>query len=171
MRPKRTPFRDLVRSSALWARLILLTVIAGMPTAAMAVSCTGATGTLAFGTYDTRASLPNDSSSGYVEMRCTCSGLDCIAFGYNIEIQSGGSGDAANRKMKRTGGTETLRYELYRDATHLLPWGEGSSALGGLYLLGQFGSWQRVYVNGRIPAGQAVRSGAYTDTPGVVINF
>jgi len=73
--------------------------------------------------------------------------------------------------MKRTGGTETLRYELYRDATRLLPWGTGSSALGGLYLLGQFGAWQRFYVNGRIPAGQAVRSGAYADTPGVVINF
>jgi len=73
--------------------------------------------------------------------------------------------------MTRSGGTETLRYELHRDVTHLLPWDVGLNALGGLYLLNQFGAWQRTYVNGRIPAGQSVRSGSYSDAPAVIITY
>lgn len=73
--------------------------------------------------------------------------------------------------MTRTGGTETLRYGLYRDVLRLLPWDSGPNALGGLYLLNQFGAWQRTYVYGRIPAGQSVPAGSYADSPGVTITY
>jgi len=70
--------------------------------------------------------------------------------------------------MTRTGGSETLNYQLYVDGLYLTPW---TSAQSQLYLLSQMGGGQTVYVYGRIPAGQAVRVGDYTDGPGVVITY
>lgn len=114
--------------------------------------------------------LPADPS-GYVDLRCTCSGLDCLIFGYSIEIQAGASGSVTSRKMKRDDGPETLAYTLYRDLTRLLPWNTGSNAFGGTYLLAQFGVTQRIPVYGRIPAGQVIPAGAYKETPSVAVVY
>lgn len=70
--------------------------------------------------------------------------------------------------MTRTGGTETLNYQLYVDALYLTQW---TSAQTELYLLSQMGSGQTVYVYGKIPAGQGVRVGDYTDSPGITVVY
>ncbi|MBU1376914.1 MAG: spore coat U domain-containing protein [Alphaproteobacteria bacterium] len=70
--------------------------------------------------------------------------------------------------MTRQGGTETLNYQLYVDALYLSPW---TSSQTQLYLLTQMGVGQTVYVYGRIPAGQGVRVGDYTDAPGILITY
>lgn len=106
-----------------------------------------------------------------MDVRCTCSGLDCVLFGYQVEIQAGASGSTADRRLVRTGGSETLKYGLYRDLARTQPWGVGPNSAGAVYLLSLFGSVQRLSVYGAIPAGQAVRAGTYRDTPLVVITY
>jgi spore coat protein U-like protein len=64
-----------------------------------------------------------------------------------------------------------MKYGLFRDVTRLLPWGQGANALGGLYLLNMFGAWNRTTVYGRIDANQTVPSGAYSDSPAIVVTY
>lgn len=107
-----------------------------------------------------------------MEVRCTCTLLDCVAFGYGVEIGAGSSGSATDRRLLKAGQSSGgLSYSLYRDATHLLVWDVGANKLSVTYLLALFGSWQRSYVYGRIPAGQVVSTGAYSDAPTVILTY
>lgn len=148
------------------------TILCAWPTPARAsLSCVAQTGAVAFGTYDP-AALLSDDTTGYVEMKCTCTGLDCLAFGYSIGLDSGASGNVSDRRLRKTGQTSGgIMYGLYRDLTRLLPWDNGSNKLSGSYLLSGFGTFQRTLIYGRIPAGQVVSSGGYSDTVGVTITF
>ena len=143
----------------------------GLAAAAQAKTCTVSTGAVAFGVYEGGAPSDNDAS-GYVDVACTCSGgADCLDFSYTIEIQAGGSGSAAARRMQRASGTETLNYALFRDSTRTLNWAAGADAVTNTYTSDLFGSYQRTPVYGRVPAGQHVTPGSYVDTPGVVITY
>jgi spore coat protein U-like protein len=143
----------------------------GMAAAAQAKTCTVSTGAVAFGVYEGGAPGHNEAS-GHVDVACTCSGgLDCADFSYTIELQAGGSGSAAARRMQRVSGTETLNYGLFQDSSRTVHWAGGADAVTRTYLTADFGSFQRTPVYGRIPAGQHVTPGSYVDTPGVVITY
>ncbi len=107
-----------------------------------------------------------------MEIRCTCTLLDCVALPYTIAIGPGASGNINAREMRRAGETSGgLGYELHRDPTRLLAWGTGLNALSAIYALALFGTWQRQTVYGRATAGQTVASGTYTDTPLVTVTY
>src|ERR1700760_182427 len=111
------PRRALAPSSAGWALPIFFAIVlCVMPMPANAtLSCQATTGKLDFGTYNP-ASLGNDDSSGYVQMKCTCTGLDCVGFGYVIGIGSGASGSVTDRRLRLTTQTSGgLKYALFRD--------------------------------------------------------
>src|SRR5262245_61931217 len=129
------------RSGAQAIGMMILSVACAAPagSAQAALSCQVQTEAVVFPSYKATQAAPTDGS-GAIEMRCTCSGLDCLAFGYSLEIQSGSSGSVTDRRLRRTGGAETLRYGLFRDALRQSPWGVGANALGGLYLLSNFGT-------------------------------
>ncbi len=116
--------------------------------------------------------VPPTDSTGAVEVKCTCTGLDCLAFGYTIEIGAGASGSVSDRRLRRAGeSSDGLKYQLFRDATRLFPWDTGANKASVLYLLNLFGSWQSTTVYGRVLAGQTVASGAYSDSPAVLISY
>src|ERR1700761_3672924 len=79
-----------------WARLCVVcsllmscvTIPCVWPTPAHAtLSCQAQTAAVAFGAYNPSATTNNDTT-GLVQMKCTCTGLDCVAFGYTIGIGS-----------------------------------------------------------------------------------
>jgi spore coat protein U-like protein len=76
-----------------------------------------------------------------------------------------------NRLMTRSGGSETLRYNLYTTPSHTSIWGDGST--GTLFVSGTGnGSEQRYSVHGRMPAQSPTPNpGGYSDTITVTMTY
>lgn len=122
-------------------------------------SCTIAVDPLDFGSIGTltTGASPVDASAA-IDVTCT-SDAD-----YQVGLDLGGNADDDQRRLRNTGATnEYLNYGLFTEnATYTDAWGDtldtdtvvgtGSSAE------------QTLTVYGRIPAGQAVSLGAYTDS-------
>jgi len=117
-----------------------------------------------FGAYDVFNPAPTDSS-GSLTYTCT-SLLSTIT----IDLSKGGSSDYIPRRMSKGG--DSMSYNLYRDASRLTVWGDGT---GGTSRYGPvtppLGSPVTVTIYGRIPPLQNVRAGTYTDTITATLNF
>lgn len=125
-------------------------------------SITANTGT-AFGNYDVYSNLPLDIS-GSVTYLCL------LSLSVTIDLSAGSSGTATARQMTRVGGG-TLNYNLYLDAARTFVWGNGT---GGTFHYGPIIALLTavtVPIFGRIPAGQDVSTGDYTDTVVITLNY
>ncbi|WP_082438692.1 MULTISPECIES: spore coat U domain-containing protein [unclassified Sphingomonas] len=141
------------------------------PTTADAVSCTVSTMPVRFGVYNPLQTAPL-TTTGTINVACTCTVVDCIAFGYRIDVSAGQSGNIAQRELRS--GSKRLQYNLYSDPGFSGIWGSGIGGTGGvgvLYLLSLFGSRQPMTVYARLPARQTAQPGAYSDTPVVTIIY
>jgi spore coat protein U-like protein len=96
-------------------------------------------------------------------VRATCnSGLP-----YTIALSGGGHEVAGQRRMRD--GSEYVSYDLYSDAGRSQRWGDGAPDP---VLVGTgTGVEQPIPVYGRVPSGQAVGSGTYTDTVTATITY
>lgn len=127
-------------------------------------TCTITAAPLAFGSYDpldAHRSQPLDSQST-VTVRCG------VGTPTRVEMDSGANAQAGVRRMAAFG--EYLTYELYQDSAHGRVWGSGADAVlvsGATHA----GDPVRHIVQGRIPAGQSVTPGDYTDTVQVILHF
>lgn len=128
--------------------------------AARAAGCTVSTSGLSFGTYDVFSPL-NDDITGTISVNCA-SGTS-----YSLSLSTG-FGTYASRTM--TSGTNLLAYNLFLDPTRLTIWGDGS---GGTGIASGVGTGTNVdtSVYGRIPAGQNVSVGNYSDVITVTVTF
>ncbi|KAG8150363.1 hypothetical protein BFF94_028030 [Burkholderia catarinensis] len=153
-------FRAAIAVAAIAAGVALLAA----PPASAATTCTmNAPSTMVFGTYDT---INAAASAVTISINCTGSG----SFTPTISA-SAGQGAYANRLMARTGGTQTLGYNLYLDSAHTTIWGDGT---GGTSMI----SWGKLNgagtfsatVYGLIRGGQNVVPGGYADQ-GITILF
>lgn len=117
-----------------------------------------------FGSYDVFNPSPTTATAS-ITFRCTGSG------GTNIMTMtlSAGSGTFANRAL--LSGTESLVYNLFLDATYTQIWGDGSPGTFVFSIDPNSSGRRNVTVYGRIPAGQDVGVGSYTDTITVTMNF
>ena len=140
---------------------LLLLLGAAVPARA---ACTISTTTLAFGSYNVFATTPLDST-GTVTYRCTPIGLLI-----QISLDRGGAPTFNPRRMLR--GAEPLNYNLYRDAARTTIWGDGT---GGTQIYSVIVTPPArpvdVPIYGRIPVGQDVTAGPYTNTITATINF
>lgn len=129
-----------------------------------AAACTVSATPVAFGTYDVFAATPLDST-GSVTYRCEPRDRNIT-----ITLDAGGGGSFSARRMSGAG--DTLRYNLYLDAARTTVFGDGT---GGTALYSDRNPPGNrdvtVTVYGRIPAGQDVSAGIYTDVVTVTINF
>jgi spore coat protein U-like protein len=116
-----------------------------------------------FGAYNVFIPTPTDST-GSITYTCT------PMFTTTINLSKGSAPSYFPRQMRKGG--ESLFYNLYRDAQRVLVWGDGT---GGASRYGPVlppaGSRVTVTIYGRIPAGQDVSAGFYTDTITATINF
>lgn len=132
-------------------------------TARVEAGCSISTTPVSFGTYDVFSSVPLDST-GSVTFNCT------KKEDIEIELNKGGASTFALRRM--LSGSETLYYNLYLDAARTIIWGNGNE---GTQVYEQEDVPKdtniTVVIYGRIPAGQDVAAGAYTNTVTATLNF
>jgi spore coat protein U domain-containing protein, fimbrial subunit CupE1/2/3/6 len=146
--------------------LIMLAMVIGTLYAsnAHAQSCTISATSVNFGTYNVFNGSDVDST-GTVTYRCSSS-----ARNITVGLTQGASATFNPRQMQK--GTEALNYNLFRDASRTTIWGDGTSGTS-VYQLGNPPNNTNVSVTvyGRVPAGQDVSAGTFSDTVTAVINF
>lgn len=139
-------------------------VLLGSAARVDAANCSMSTTSIVFGTYNVFSPAPVDST-GSVTYRCNGN-----TPGVLVTISKGQSATFLPRQLGK--GTERLGYNLFLDAARTSVWGDftgGTSA----YIDSDPDKKQdiTVPVYGRIPPGQDISAGSYTDSVTVVMNF
>jgi len=122
---------------------------------------------LSFGPYDGLSGAPATTSANVV-VTCDESPPPTVAI---LLGPSAGSGGFFPRRMRQDAGTDFLAYNFYADPGASAVWGDGS---GGTVIRSA-----RVFKNkpwtvtiyGRVPPGQDVAVGSYSDLLTITINF
>lgn len=127
-------------------------------TQAYAVNCTLGVQSVIFGSYDT-LSAQNTDSAGSVSVSCDSSDSFTIAL-------SSGHGTMLSRQMQS--GAYSMAYNFYTDSLRSIIWGDGTS---GTVLVSTTGTSATYAVYGRIPAGQNLPAGSYSDLIAVTLTF
>ncbi len=150
--------------------LALFLLIASMPSAFAAISCTVATTSVAFGVYDPTSGI-DKTSNGSVTVTCLIVVGLSGSVAYNVNIAPG-NGSYAARALKS--GALTLNYNLYTDAGLSQVWGDGTASTGRIsdsYSIPLVGSIVSYNVYGKIPARQNPGMGSFTDSMIVTVNY
>ncbi len=117
---------------------------------------------IAFGPYDVFDKNPV-TTWGTLSWSCNKDTTVRITLGPSV------NGSLVPRNMLGgIGGADILPYNLYLDATFSIVWGDDSNGTQSYLVTGTSGS-PRVY--GRIPAGQDVSAGPYTDTVVITVDY
>ena len=132
--------------------------------------CTMRATSIGFGNYDVFLNSPLDTSGTFI--------LDCQAFVTKVNVTlaaSSTSGTFNPRKMKRTGGSDLLSYNIYTDVSRTIIFGNGTGGTSEIILRKPHGKpdpWsQTVTVYGRIPPGEDVSAGTYSDVLTLTVTF
>jgi spore coat protein U-like protein len=158
--------REAMTMKRLLIGFAVLVAGALLPSAASAQSpsCTITTLSVNFGNYNVFTTTPDDST-GRVTYRC-----NSTAFNITVALTQGASSTFNPRLMYK--GVEVLGYNLYRNSARTTIWGDGT---GGTAVYSRAdppnNSNVNVTIYGRIPAGQDVSAGTFSDTVTAVINF
>ncbi len=119
-----------------------------------------------FGIYDTLSGSALNSTGS---LTVTCTTFDIVTTSIGASPNSGGFNP---RRMRNPSTGELLDYNLYRDSSRTQIWGNGTQ---GTYTTTNIiwyggGSFTRT-IYGRIPGGQDVGVGNYSDLLVITINF
>jgi spore coat protein U-like protein len=127
----------------------------------VAPNCTVITpSALAFGAYTGTTNLDVATT-----IAVTCVNLTP----YTIALNAGTGSGATTATRKLTSGANTLNYAIFSNPTRTANWGNtiGTDTVAGT----GNGSSQIIQVYGRIPSGQTLNVGSYTDTVVATIDF
>ena len=154
-----------MKMKRLFAASVVLLAIVFAGRDAEAAQCSVSTTSVLFGTYDVFVPTPLDSV-GAVVYECN-GGAKVIA----LTISQGLGGTYTPRKLFRSA-TEWLGYNLYRDPSRTVIWGNGTGGTSS-YTSTNIPNNRDVSVPvyGRINPGQDVRAGIYGDFLTVTVNF
>ena len=146
---------------------VMMTLSAGMMLQASSAgaACSLGGAAIAFGSYDFLNPLPFDTIGSLV--------FQCNQKDHNVMITlSKGNGSSyAARYM--VSGSQQLSYNLYRDTTRTIVWGDGSGG-SQAYIINNPQPNNRditLPIFGRIPPSQNVKVGAYSDTITVTLTY
>jgi spore coat protein U-like protein len=138
----------------------------GTGNALAAWSCSISVTPLSFGTYDVFSATPDDSTAT-LSVTCTQVSAPVGNLPVTASLSQGSSGSYATRRM--TSGVNLLSYNMYANATRTTIFGDGTagtSTISGTFPFTAVG--QNVTgtgtIYGRIPAGQDVAVGSYSDS-------
>jgi len=151
---------------ALLRAVTILVLVLGVQCTYAAVTCTVSATGPAFGTYDPLNPSPT-LANGSVTATCTLSGNTSTTVNITSSYSTGSSGTYSSRTMRS--GANILNYNLYFDAafTQIRGDGTGGSQTGGATMtLTRTSRTDQASspIYGRIPAGQDVAAGNYSDT-------
>ena len=148
------------------ARIILAAIVIvlapAIAEAQLGLNCTISTTPVAFGDYNVLSATPK-TTTGSVTIQCT--------LGVNIIITLGrGSSSTFDPRTMRNG-AEVLNYNLYREATYQNIWGDGTGGTQSHTAVATVLFPTTVTVYARLPAGQNVAAGSYSDSVVATIIF
>lgn len=130
------------------------------------------TSAVAFGAYDpvtTNASTGADlDGTGSVGIKCT------PGDGVSISLDSGANASGNQRRMQGPSGSSSafMNYSLYSDSARTTAWGNGSNGASVQTITASTSSSERTFtVYGRVPKGQDVNVGSFSDTVQATVNF
>jgi len=127
---------------------------------------------LAFGNYDPAASAPRDNTTN-VNVTGTVTGLGIlVTLSYSISLDAGASGSITDRRLSGPN-SSLLAYNLYTDSARSTVWGNGTvtDSYSALASLGGTAVQRSYTVYGRVPAGQYVAPGGYSNTITVTVTY
>lgn len=145
------------------ARILFAAAAATFFAPGAAHACTAVSTGVAFGAYNPKAAAADDST-GTVVVACP----RLLQWGAEITLSAGRSGSYAQRRM--ASGANNLNYNLYLNSARTQIFGNGNSGTSNIEL-GLIWSTVTTTVYGRIPAGQNVAAGNYSDTMTLTISF
>lgn len=131
-----------------------------------AVQCSVTTSPINFGTYDVFSTVPADSTA---DITVSCSGSTPVT----VAINAGRSGSVAQRYMLNGGGgADRLNYNLFTTPSMTTAWGDGTGGSKTVHLaIPSKMNSATTTIYGRIPPGQDLRVGNYSDTLTITINW
>ncbi len=128
-------------------------------------ACSSGGASVAFGTYDALSLAPLDTIGSLV--------FQCNQKDHNVMITlSRGSGSSfSTRRM--VNGSQQLFYNLYRDTGRTIVWGDGSGGTQAFQITNPQPNNRDITlpIFGRIPPGQNVKVGTYSDTITITLFF
>jgi spore coat protein U-like protein len=147
------------------SKVVAATATANLPVAVtVAANCTITTTAVSFvAVYDpvvTHATNPDDGT-GTVTVTCT------KGAGSTIALDVGANASASQPRMKGPGASDYLNYTLYSDTTRTTAWSGASYTIGAA----PSKAARPFTVYARIPAGQDISTGSYSDTVVATVNF
>jgi len=137
---------------------------------ALSQQCTIGVTPISFGNYDAFSSVPLDTT-GTVTVNCS----DVVWAEVKLGVSSS-SGTFNPRRMRRSGGTDLLDYNIYTNPTRTEIFGDGTGGTEAIEIHKPPGTprpepWSRsISMYGRIPPGQDVSAGTYSDTLTATVN-
>lgn len=116
-----------------------------------------------FGGYDSYSQL---DATGSVNVNCDAGLI------YTVRIDAGANsgGGFTPRIARLAGGSDTTSYNLYRDSAHTEVWGDGTNNTFVRTGAGT-GTVEMLAVYGRLPAGQKIVAGVYSDALTVTVEW
>jgi len=139
-----------VRAIRSLAFLVFLTIAVISPPALYA-ACTISPATLSFGGYMAYNPTPLDVTAS-LSVTCDKPVLVTISIGPSFN-----SGNTANRQMRSPSSSMPLNYNIYSNKKRTHVWGEGAEAVTA-------NANKPITIYGRIPNGQDVPAGDYSDS-------
>jgi spore coat protein U-like protein len=132
--------------------------------AEVAPNCVIAISNLAFGKYDPLGQNANQQLDAAAEVTMLCTRSSRAA----LYIDSGRNPMGSSRTLSGT--SQHIAYQLFRDADRTRQWAAGEG--DGLQFVSEgIHKPQQLTVYGRIPPGQEVASGVYTDVVTATVDF
>lgn len=159
-----------VSGLALGGTLWVKPAFAGTATSNLSVSatvannCTIETPSLPFSSYDPNY---NASITGSILAYCTTGSSATITLGQGANAASGSTDASPSRRLSNGSGV-FLNYNLYQDSPATVIWGNTD---GTGVVINDTGTGAVKTVYGKIPSGQKVPAGSYTDTVVATITF
>ena len=132
-------------------------------------ACTLSLTNISFGPYSPSNAIPLDTTGNFA---VTCDGIAGKTISYTLAINAGSSGSFVSRKMIY--GPYALNYNLYLNAPRTSIWADGNvgtAILADSYAFVAGINVRNYPVYGRIPGGQAVPPGSYSDTLIVTLTY
>lgn len=142
----------------------LAAVIGALIAAPAQGACVATATGVSFGGYDPQSAAPDDAV-GSVTIECPTGRPNLFPV---VSLSPGSSGDFNSREMRAAG--TSLQYNLYTDATRVQVWGDGSAGTASV-TVPVVSRWGSRSVYGRIPAGQLVTAGTYSDIIVVTVEY
>jgi spore coat protein U-like protein len=134
--------------------LMLVLAAPAIAEAQLGLNCSISTTPVVFGDYNVLSATPK-TTTGTVTVQCT------LGVAIVVTLSRGSSSAFTPRTMRN--GAEVLEYNLFRDPTYQTVWGDGTGGTQSYSTLLALLVPVTVTVYGRVPEGQNVAAGGYSD--------